>query len=433
MKITEREAAIRTAAPSLARSSFTTIQRCRVCGNTELAPVLDLGDQVLTGVFPKHATQGVTRGPLRVVKCHGDESACGLVQLRHSYRSAELYGDGYGYRSSLNSSMVQHLREKAATLADLVVLEDGDIVLDIGSNDGTTLGFFSSKLKRVGIDPTISRFGHLYPTDIEAIPDFFSADLFKRSFGSRKAKIVTSIAMFYDLESPLQFVEQIAEVLDSDGIWHFEQSYMPRMLEQTAYDTICHEHLEYYGLRQIEWILSRCGMVIQNVELNDVNGGSFAVTATRQSSRLRPVHANIESVMQNEAQAAVATLAPFERFASRASAHRAALTFLLDELTSTGAKVLGYGASTKGNVILQYCGITAKQLPFVAEINSDKFGCFTPGSNIPIISEADAHAMKPDYMLVLPWHFRHNLIARERKFLARGGRLIFPLPAIEIV
>ncbi|MDQ3244309.1 MAG: methyltransferase C-terminal domain-containing protein [Gemmatimonadota bacterium] len=414
-------------------STFRTVESCRICGNAELVPTLDLGEQTLTGVFPRYRDQQVTRGPLQLVRCHGGDDACGLVQLRHSYDSTELYGSDYGYRSSLNRSMVGHLRGKVDALSSIVPLDDDDMVLDIGSNDGTTLSSYPEWLTRVGRDPTIARFGRFYPPGTHAIPEFFSADVFRQHFGSRKAKIITSIAMFYDLDTPLNFVEQVADILDDSGIWHFEQSYMPAMLAQTAYDTICHEHLEYYALRQIEWMLDKCGLVIIDVELNDVNGGSFGVTAAKPDSGLRPREDAIERVRASEAKGRLDTSAPFERFAERVSRHREQLGTMLDRLCSEGSTVLGYGASTKGNVLLQYCDIGPDRLPYIAEVNEDKYGCFTPGSGIPIISEAEAHAMNPDYLLVLPWHFRANLVERERAFLERGGRMIFPLPAIETV
>ncbi|MEO7503477.1 MAG: class I SAM-dependent methyltransferase [Gemmatimonadaceae bacterium] len=411
---------------------FHSIESCRICGNTHLLSILHLGEQSLTGVFPRRRDQPLTSGPLELVKCQGPE-ACGLLQLRHSYSSSELYGENYGYRSSLNRSMVGHLRKKVEALRALVELDADDLVLDIGSNDGTTLSFYPPALTRVGMDPTAARFRRLYPPGVHVIADFFSAERFQQAMGNRKAKIITSIAMFYDLERPLDFVRQVANVLDDEGMWHFEQSYMPLMLSQTAYDTICHEHLEYYGLRQVQWMMKRCGLKIVDVELNEVNGGSFAVSVAKAASHFQPQTEAIEHIASEEELIGLDTLAPLERFAERVFAHRDALVALIDRLQNEGARILGYGASTKGNVILQFCGFTTQQLPYIAEVNEDKFGCFTPGTGIPIISEAQARAMKPDYFLVMPWHFRENLIEREAEFLRNGGRMIFPLPAIEVV
>ena len=414
---------------------FHKITQCRFCGNTELAPLLDLGEQYLTGVFPRTATERITCGPLELVKCHG-EGGCGLVQLHHSYDSSEMYGANYGYRSSLNRTMVEHLKAKVEKLTSKVPLKSSDLVLDIGSNDGTLLSFYPAGAEGptvVGIDPTSAKFRQYYKPHITAIPEFFSAKTFQSHFGARKAKVITAIAMFYDLEQPKAFVEEIVQVLDDEGVWHFEQSYMPTMLEQNAYDTVCHEHLEYYGLHQIQWILNKCGLKILDVELNDINGGSFAITAAKQGSHYAQNVEAVEGLLAAEVKGGYQTLAPYEAFRKRVFEHRNQLLALINGLRKKGAKVLGYGASTKGNVILQFCGITPDVIPYIAEVNPDKFGAVTPGTHIPIISEKEAHEMKPDYLLVLPWHFKANLVARETAYLGAGGKMIFPLPTIEIV
>ena len=409
------------------------IKCCRLCGNSALESVLALGEQALTGVFPKSVDEKVTRGPLELVKCHGQE-ACGLVQLGHSYDFGELYGESYGYRSGLNASMVAHLRDKVSRVRGYVAeLTADDLVLDIGSNDGTLLGFYPETVTRVGMDPTAAKFREHYAPGIEVVTDFFSATEFQKRFGNRKARIITSIAMFYDLEAPLHFVEQIASILAEDGVWHFEQSYLPAMLQINAYDTICHEHLEYYGLKQIQWMTDRCGLKIVDVELNAANGGSFAVTVAGSGSRMRENRAAIERILAEESQQELETLRPYQEFRERVFAHRDKLRSTLESLRQGGARILGYGASTKGNVILQFCGFTQAEIPAIAEVNPDKFGRFTPGTGIPIISEAEARAIKPDYFLVMPWHFRENLMERESVFLNGGGRMIFPLPEIEIV
>ena len=409
------------------------IERCRVCGSPNLTSVLALGEQHLTGVFPRSLDERITRGPLELVRCEG-EQACGVVQLRRSYDLNEVYGTSYGYRSGLNQSMVTHLQRKVEGLQTRVGgLRPDDLVVDIGSNDGTLLGCYPETVTRVGIDPTAVKFREFYKPGIEIIPDFFSAEEFRQRFRARKAKIITSIAMVYDLETPQSFVEQVASVLADDGIWHFEQSYLPAMLETTAYDTVCHEHLEYYCLKQIKWMMDRGGLKLIDVELNDINGGSFAVTVAKADSSLASNSSAIERILREEEKTGLDTPLPYQQFRERVWKHREELLSILTKLRDEGATVLGYGASTKGNVILQFCGITASLLPCIAEVNTDKFGRFTPGTHIPIVSEAEAHAMKPDYFLVMPWHFRENLIQREAAFLKRGGKMIFPLPNIEIV
>ncbi len=411
---------------------MASILQCRLCRNRELVSILKLGDQALTGVFPRTCDAQITCGPLELVKCLG-ASACGLVQLNHSYEAREMYGENYGYRSSQNQTMIDHLKEKVTSLLARFPIEAGGLVLDIGSNDGTLLSFFPDTITRVGMDPTAAKFRKHYEAGIEVVAHFFSAGLFRKQFSDRKAKMVTSIAMFYDLEDPVSFGKEVASILDDEGIWHFEQSYMPAMLAANAYDTICHEHVEYYALKQIKWITDRCGLKILNVELNDVNGGSFAVTVAKIGSRHRDDDAAVAAVIDAETKTGLDTIEPFAAFKARSFEHRSKLLALLTDLRARGARVLGYGASTKGNVILQFCGIKSNLLSAIAEVNPDKFGSFTPGTLIPIISETDAHALQPDYLLVLPWHFRENILRREASFLARGGRMIFPLPQIEVV
>jgi SAM-dependent methyltransferase len=413
--------------------TFHRVDACRICGNKELVPVLHLGEQFLTGVFPRSKTERLTRGPLELVKCTGGNETCGLVQLQHSFASDEMYGDRYGYRSSLNSAMVAHLQETSATVRAKVALGPSDLVLDIGSNDGTLLSFFPETSTRVGIDPAARRFRDRYAPGVHAISDFFTAARFDDEFGGQKAQIVTSIAMFYDLDDPQAFVCEVASVLADDGIWYFEQSYMPSMLAATAYDTVCHEHVEYYALAQIEWLLKRAGLRLIDVRLNEVNGGSFAVTACKSASSHLPDSDAIERVRAIEAEGRFNSDAPFVEFAHRVSQHRAQLVHLIDELNSEGKRVIGYGASTKGNVIMQYCNITPDQIPCMAEVNPDKFGCLTPGTWIPIVSEVTAKGMNPDYLLAMPWHFRSNLVAREAAYIEAGGSMIFPLPQISIV
>lgn len=415
---------------------FREIQKCRVCGNRDLAPVLSLGEQYLTGVFPNVRDAALSRGPLELVACNtsGNGKTCGLVQLRQSYNLEEMYGENYGYRSSLNQAMVKHLGAKVHQLVERYPLKSGDLVLDIGSNDGTLLSFYPERnITVVGIDPTARKFASFYRPHISLIPNFFSAETFREAFGARRARIVTSIAMFYDLENPLSFMEDVASILDKDGIWHFEMSYLPAMVRTMGYDTICHEHLEYYSLRQIKWMTARCGLKILNVEFNETNGGSFAVTVARQSSWHPENTTQLEQLLRAEETQGLGSVAQHRAFEEAVTDHKEKLLDLLQSLKAQKRTVLGYGASTKGNVLLQHCGITSELLPAIAEVNKDKFGCFTPGTNIPIISEAQAHAMKPDYLFVLPWHFRENIVQRERAFLERGGKMIFPLPAIEIV
>ena len=408
---------------------FSEIKKCRISGSKNLITVLSLGEQYLTGVFPKTQSDEITKGPLDLVWCPDS----GLLQMKQTYSLDEMYGDNYGYRSGLNSSMVSHLTNKIHALERLVALNKNDLVIDIGSNDATALKAYTGKHRKVGIDPTGLKFKEYYTKDISLIPDFFSAEAFAKEFSGVHAKIITSIAMFYDLENPVSFVTDIEKCLDDNGIWHFEQSYMPSMLRTNSYDTICHEHLEFYSFKVVKNLLENCGMRVVDVQMNAINGGSFAVTACKKNASLLSNTPIINWMLKQEDDMGLDTPKPYRDFEERVFKHRKNLTELIETLVADGKKIIGYGASTKGNVLLQFCNFTAEQIPFIAEVNPDKFGSFTPGTHIPIISEDEAKAMNPDYFLVLPWHFKHTILEREKEYLAKGGKFIFPLPEIEIV
>ena len=411
---------------------YKKVQQCRICGNTELIPVVDLGVHYLTGVFPRqNAADTLTKGPLRLVKCHGGDKVCGLLQLEHSYDLDEMYGENYGYRSGLNASMVRHLHEKVARIRSIVDLRPGDIVADIGSNDGTALSAYPANLSLVGVDPTGEKFRRHYPAHVHLIADFFSAGLLSRAFPGRTAKVVTSFSMFYDIESPIDFAREVASVLDpEEGVWVFEQSYMPLMLERNAYDTICHEHLEYYGLKQILWLAERAGLKIVDVELNDVNGGSFSVVAAHRASRLSNGRGRVARMLADEEAAGLSSIAPYRAFFKRTDQSRLSLREFMARVHQEGRRICGLGASTKGNVVLQYCGFDASDIEVIGDINPDKFGALTPGTWIPITDETKVLASSPDFLLVLPWHFRDFFL---RNPALAGRRLVFPLPQLEVV
>ena len=405
------------------------INKCRISGENDLVDILSLGEQYLTGVFPSSKDEKVTKGPLDLV--WAKES--GLLQLKHSYDLGEMYGDNYGYRSGLNSSMVEHLTNKITSLENFLELTPQDIVVDIGSNDATSLKAYNKPCIKIGIDPTGLKFKEYYNDDITLIPDFFTKELFINIFHGKKAKIVTSIAMFYDLEDPKKFAEDIYEILDDNGIWHFEQSYMPSMLKTNAYDTICHEHLEFYSLKVVKELLESVNLKIIDVQTNSINGGSFAVTATRSDANYSVNDVLIDWMLFQEKQMKLDTISPYLAFKDRIFEHRDSLRKLILSLVKSGKKVYGYGASTKGNVLLQFCEFTSNEIPFIAEVNEEKFGKYTPGTHIKIISEEEAKELKPDYFLVLPWHFKDNILSREKEYLKTGVKFIFPLPEIEII
>lgn len=409
---------------------YQSVAKCRICGSSDLKTVMSLGVQALTGVFPRSREAKITSGPVDLVKCSSG-NACGLVQLKQSYDLAEMYGMNYGYRSGLNSSMVRHLHTKVAKVLSLNVLNPGDLVVDIGSNDATTLRAYPpGQFELVGIDPTGIKFSSYYPPEIKLIPEFFSAEAISKSLNGKKAKIITSFSMFYDLESPVAFAKEIAAALDDNGVWIFEQSYLPSMLRTNSFDTICHEHLEFYSLKQINWIAKNAGLKVLDVEFNDVNGGSFSITASKAGAKHEPNEERINQILSDERALGLDTDAAFSDFKVRVDQARTALMSFLITAKAQGKTVYGLGASTKGNVLLQYYGIDEGLLPKIGEVNQDKYGAFTPGSLIPLVPEDEVIASDPDYLLVLPWHFRAFFESLPK---LKGKKLVFPLPQFEIV
>ncbi len=412
------------------------IAKCRSCGGRELQPVIDLGCQYIASIF---AGDDITdhlgkRYPLEVVRC-ASGNGCGLVQLRHSVSPRVLYSH-YGYLSGINEAMRANLGDIAQKIERVVGLAPGDVVADIGCNDGTLLSFYAaSGIDRLGFDPAENVTRIAREKGLDVVQTFFSSDAFRRARPGKKARAVTSIAMFYDLEDPGGFVRDVASILADDGVWVIEVSYLPFMLSNNSYDTICHEHLEYYSLRQITWMLDRHGLKVHGIEFNDVNGGSIRLFLRREEAGPVPgeVQQTIRAVEEREERLGLATDAPYLRFKERALKVSRELRSLLADIRLSGKTVYIYGASTKGNTILQYCGIDRTIIPKAADRNPDKWGKKPLGTNILIISEEQARRESPDYFLVLPWHFIEGFKRREREFLARGGKFILPLPEVRII
>ena len=362
-----------------------------------------------------------------------DENACGLLQMEHSVPPEILYSS-YWYRSGTNDTMKNHLKgivEEAVAILN----KSSGTALDIGCNDGTLFNYYPKGFFKYGVDPS-NVAQEIDKQAVTVIQDIFPSDELLSCLQETKMDIITSIAMFYDLEDPIAFAKGIKNILASEGIWIFEMSYMPTMLKMTSYDTICHEHLEFYSLAVIEYLLKRSGMKVFNATLNDINGGSLRCYATHTTNfkyKSEQYLQNIRAMHQSEFDLELDTDKPYKNFQDRINVHRDELITLLKKLKMEGKKIHIYGASTKGNTILQWCGIDNRIIDCAAERSPDKYGAHTLGTDIPIVSEAESRAMNPDYYLVLPWHFKNEFIEREREILERGTRLIFPLPKIEIV
>lgn len=409
---------------------------CRICGSTALTKVIDLGEQHLQGSFIKPAKElpPMRKIPCVLLRCDPtlDENACGLLQMAHTVPPAILYS-AYWYRSGTNHTMRTHLKEIADQTVNLLRKKKA-LVLDIGCNDGTLLKCYPPNYEKVGIDP--SDIAGEVRKGITVIQDLFPSARLNSWLRARKFDVVSSIAMFYDLEAPTDFVSSIKHLLSKDGLWVFEMSYMPIMLEQNAYDTICHEHLEYYSLAVIEYILKKTDMKLIHASLNSSNGGSIRCFATHIDNFKyddKYSQRDIANLRLKEFDYELDTDKPYNNFQARIEKHRDDLQVLLRKLKRKGKRIHIYGASTKGNTLLQWCNIDHTIIDVAAERNEEKYGARTIGTDIPIVSEKESRALKPDYYLVLPWHFKEEFLKREKDIINRGTGLIFPLPAIEIV
>lgn len=407
------------------------ISGCRICHSKRLTDILNLGEQSLTGVFPRPGEETLSN-PVVVCKCEH----CHLVQLRYTVDLNLMYGETYGYRSSLNASMVRHLQSISKKVKGLVELKEGDVILDIGSNDATFLKCFDSKrFTLIGIDPTAQKFQREYGEQsdggyIEMRPRFFSKDAFHSVAPDKKAKLVTSIACFYDLENPIAFARETSEILHEDGVWFMEMAYLPSIMRNLCFDGYVQEHLEYYSLKDIKYIMDQVGLKIIDVELTDTNGGSFMVTVAHESNNNVEEYWRLESLLVEEShltrhEAHLVFKEDVEKFRRR-------FVTLLQNIKAQGKKIFGLGASTKFNVVLQYCGIGTDLIPSIGEVNDYKFGRVTPGTNIPIVSEEEVLRQNPDYLVIGPYHFRDSFIKILDSYLNDGGRIIFPLPKLEV-
>lgn len=412
--------------------SVIPITCCRICKNTDLIEVINLGEHYLSGNFPSNKTDTIIKAPLILVKCNDkNNDNCGLLQLKHTVKASHLYNDGYGYRSGLNNTMVSHLKSIVTSICEIKNITEKDIVVDIGVNDSTLLKFYQKGIK-VGIDPIAGKFRKYYDESTSLITDYFTGELYYRNY-TEKAAVITSISMFYDLPDPREFMSGIKKCLADDGIWVLEQSYLGEMMNNLSFDTICHEHLEYYALKQIEWMVDRLDLRVFRVERNNVNGGSFAVYVAHKNNDKILTDNSVVEFRREEEKLNLYEPQVYINFMNKCDIIKKNLVSFLVQQKKNGKKISLYGSSTKGNTLLQYFGIDTKLIDCASERNPDKYGKYTPGTYIPITSEDEVRKMKPNFMLVLPWHFKAEFLTREKEYLDCGGQFIFPLPFIDIV
>ena len=411
-------------------------QTCRVCGSPHLSPAIDLGEQFLQGSFVKegHVVPPLRKIPTMLVRCdvEKNEKGCGLIQTGHSVPPDILYAN-YWYRSGTNATMRDHLGGIVQSALEISGAKSGR-VLDIGCNDGTLLSNYSDSFVKFGVDPSDIAQGIKPPVTV--INTVFPSRQLNTLVGDKKFDIITSIAMYYDLESPTGFARAIADLLAPEGIWIVEMSYLPLMLKQNSFDTICHEHLEYYSLAVLEYIARDAGLRVFKASLNDVNGGSIRLYLTK-ADNIRYDNKEVTDFLRclrlYEFDLKLDTAEPYQAFQRRIEDVRGKLEAFLTAARRRGEHIHVYGASTKGNVLLQWCRIGSSMVDCAADRNPDKHGAHTLGTNIPIVSEEESRAARPDYYLVLPWHFKAEFLERERPAIMAGTKMIFPLPEVTVV
>jgi len=407
---------------------YNKIHRCRLCYSNKLKPLIDFGSICLSSAFPYKNLKYKKIIPMIFGICKN----CRSVQLLHNYDLKALYNNDYGYRSGINQSMIDHLTSITNDIKKIIKFKIGDYVLDIASNDATLLKSYKfSKINYVGIDPTINKYKKFYPKNFKTKSTLFSKNKYLNLSNKQKAKVITSIAMFYDVQNPNEFVSDIKDILSKNGIWVMEMYYLPILLKYNAYDSICHEHITYFSLNQINYLCEKNNLKIFKVSLNSMNCGSIRYFICHRDARFKLDYNSLNKCKKLEK--ILDQDSCFYNFKKRIKFLSKKLNLIIKNLNKRKKTIHVYGASTKGNISLQYSKLSVKDISFVADRNPLKWNRKMPGSNIPIISEASSRAKNPDYYLVLPWHFKKGFIKREKKFLAKGGKLIFPLPKIEIL
>lgn len=406
---------------------ISEIKRCRSCGSKSLDKVIDLGEQYFSGYFPDlHENIEHLRAPLILDKCN----ECSLVQIRHSFSLSQMYGENYGYRSGLNSSMVHHLSLKAKLLIEKYGIDNSSNVLDIGSNDGTFLRNFSTVGSQLtAIDPTIPNWISYYDYSVKLIDKFFDENILN-VIEPKFYDLITSISIYYDVPMPVDFAMTVKKLLSPEGIWHIELSYLPFMLENRSFDTICHEHLEYYSISSLQYIFTMANLKIIDIGFNRINGGSIHLDVAHVDSHYKS-KINLVELISREIHKI--DHRSWDNFRFQINRNIEQIKNSIYQINESGDTVVGIGASTKGNIILQAAQLNPKLITFIGEINERKFGKVTPGTRIPIVPDFETQGNSIRYKLILPWHFKNHIIENNKDFLARGGKLIFPIPNYEMI
>ena len=419
--------------------NYKEIKACRVCENTNLTDVLSLGDLYVSDFSDQQNSDNGIKAPLDLVLCNSETGGCGLLQLKHTVSNESMYRN-YWYRSGINKTMRDELGSISSNAESMTNLKPGDYVVDIGANDGTLLRSYGVEgLNTVGFEPALNLEQYGIQGTTKIIVDFFNFSQWNKNFNSKKAKVITAIGMFYDLDDPNSFVSDVEKCLEDDGLFIIQMMYLPSFLKRNAFDGICHEHLEYYSLFSLSNLLDRHNLEVCDIELKEhINEGSVCFYIKKKNSKsgikiLLGAKERVSSMISDEKNQDLNNLQTYKEFEKRVIREKdKTLDFLKQEI-SKGKKIHGYAASTKGNTTLQFYEIDTQLIKAIADRNPDKHGKFTMGSEIPVISEEESRGMKPDYYFVLAWHFLPEFIKRESEFLRHGGKFVVSMPVFKVV
>ena len=403
------------------------IKQCRNCKSKKLITLFSLGNLCFTGKFSS-LNDNIKKKPVTVVLC----KSCELVQLAHNYDLKYLYGPDYGYRTGINRTMTDHVKKITQTLAKKTSLKKNDLVLDIASNDGTLLNSYKKNIIKFGVDPILNKYNKNYKNIRYSISGFFSASKVKEKT-KKKFKIISALSVFYDLLNPNRFLRDVKTLLLPEGVFLLEFADLASIIKYKMFDTICHEHLEYYSSKVIINLVKKNDLRVFDIKQNFINGSSKQYYICHKNSKIKSKSKIINKTLRSESKLKLNTVKTFKEFIQKINFLKTRLNNKIKYIRRNNQSIHCYGASTKGNVLLQYFNIDNKKISFAAERNKNKYGLVTPGSKIKIISEENSRKMKPDYYLVLPWHFKKEILKREKNTLRTGTKFIFPLPNFEII
>ena len=404
------------------------IKNCRNCKNTELFDLFSLGKISFTGRFPNTIRQNIPKAYLNVLMC----KKCKLVQLDRNFDLNYLYGKNYGYRTGINKTMTDHVKKIVRKCSALVKLKSKQYVLDIGSNDATLLNFYANDIIKVGVDPLVNKYKKFYKKINYKISNFFKIKDIEKIKIKKKFKIISALSVFYDLRDPNKFIKEIKKILDDKGVFVLEHVDLYYIIKNNIFDTICHEHLVFYSSKIIIEMMKNNGLKVFNHEYNEINGGSSRYYICHSKANFK-VSKNIKKVLLRENLQGIELKKTYKLFFTKILNEKIKLIKLIKKIKNEEQDIHGYGASTKGNVLLQFYNINNKVVNYIADRNPLKWNSFTPGTKIKIISESQSRKIKPHFYLVLPWHFKNEILIREKNIRKKGTKFIFPLPKVRVV